>query len=713
MENAHTFLENLALVLCTAAITSVLFQRLKQPVVFGYLLAGMIVGPYLPIPLAADETILRTLSELGVILLMFSLGLEFRLKQVATIAATSGLAAILETTTMIGLGYAVGRVLGWTIIESVFAGALVSISSTTIIAKAFDEKGIGGRLREIVFGILIVEDLIAIVLVALLTATASGVGLSPWNLTITVVRLITFLAGLIGFGILIIPRFVRGIINVNRDETTLVGTIGLCFACAFLAYEFGYSVALGAFIGGSLVAESGETLRIEPLVHPVRDMFVAIFFVSVGSLIDPRVVFEHWGAVLALTALVISGKIIAVTAGSFITGNGLKSSMQAGMSLAQIGEFSFIIAAVGLAAGATRGFLYPVAVTVSALTTLTTPWLIRASEPAAAWVDRKLPRPIQTFASLYGTWVSSIRSAPPTAGRSKTRRLVRLILIDALALAGVMIGAGAEQGRFTTMFSGWTGASPTMSFVVVMLVAAIVSLPLVLGIIRSARLLGLVLAMRALPGAGRRKTDFAAAPRRALVTMLQLGTLLLVGVPLIAVTQPFVPRFPGYTLLAILTVLLGIGFWRSAINLQEHARAGAEVIVAALTPQLSNYDDPENLNRTMEHIAVMLPGLGAPVPMRITETSPAVGRSLAELDLRGRSGATILAIMRTVSSGQKALVPSGRERLRVGDVVALAGTTEAVESAKMLLTEARRTGARRAEQPPVEESEPVGEVAEP
>ena len=696
MENAHTFLENLALVLCTAAVTSFLFQRLKQPVVFGYLLAGMIVGPYLPIPLAADEKVLRALSELGVILLMFTLGLEFRLKQVATIAATSGLAALLETTTMLGLGYVVGKLLGWTTIESVFTGAIVAISSTTIIAKAFDEKGVQGRLREIVFGILIVEDLIAIILVALLTATATGVGLSPWNLTITIVRLVTFLAGLVGFGILIIPRFVRGIIKLERDETLLVGTIGLCFACAFLAYVFGYSVALGAFIGGSLVAESGESLRIEHLVHPVRDMFVAIFFVSVGSLIDPRIVISHWGAVLALSALVITGKIVAVTAGSFITGNGLKPSVQAGMSLAQIGEFSFIIAAVGLAEGVTRGFIYPVAVTVSALTTLTTPWLIRASEPVALWVDRKLPRPIQTAASLYGTWVSNMRSAPPTAGRSKTRRLVRFITLDAVLLAGVIIGAGAEQGRFTTMFSRWTGASPRMSFLVVMLGAGVVAIPLILGIIRSVRMLGLVLAMRALPTAGRRRADFAAAPRRALVTMLQLGTLLLVGVPLIAVTQPFVPRFPGYSLLAVFTVLLGIGFWRSALDLQEHARAGAEAIVMALTPQMADDEDPDNLYRTMEHMAVLLPGLGKPVPVRIEVNSPGVDRTLAELNIRGKTGATILAITRKESDGMKAIVPSGRERLRVGDVVALAGTEEAVAGAKELLVEQRHQESRRA-----------------
>ena len=309
MENAHTFLENLALVLCTAAVTSFLFQRLRQPVIFGYLLAGMIVGPYLPIPIAADERVLRMLSELGVILLMFSLGLEFRIKRVAQIAATSGLAAILETSAMLGLGYFAGYMLGFSPIESIFTGAIVAISSTTIIAKAFEENSVHGRLREIVFGMLIVEDLIAIILLTLLTAVASGSGLSATSLGLTLVRLATFLAGLVVVGIVIVPRFVRAIVRSERTDTMLVGVIGLCFAAAYLAYAFGYSVALGAFIMGSLVAESGEAIRIERLVHPVRDMFVAIFFVSVGSLIDPRVVFEPWDAVLLLTLVVITGKV--------------------------------------------------------------------------------------------------------------------------------------------------------------------------------------------------------------------------------------------------------------------------------------------------------------------------------------------------------------------------------------------------------------------
>ena len=690
MENAHTVLENLALVLCTAAVTSFLFQRLRLPVVFGYLVAGMIVGPYLPIPIEADERVLQALSELGVILLMFSLGLEFRLNRVGQIAATSGLAALLETSTMMGLGYLAGYLLGFTVLESVFTGAIVAISSTTIIARAFDEFNVQGKLREVVFGILIVEDLIAIIMIALLTAIATGAGLSAWSLTITVVRLISFLGGIIVIGVLVVPRFVRGIVKLERVDITLVGAIGLCFAAAFVAYKFGYSVALGAFICGSLVAESGEAGRIERLVHPVRDMFVAIFFVSVGYLIDPHLVVEHWGKILVLSSVVIVGKVIAVTAGAFITGAGLRTSIQTGMSLAQIGEFSFIIAAVGIAAGATRGFLYPVAVSVSAVTTLATPWLIRAAEPAAMWVDRKLPRPIQTSVALYASWVARMRSAPDEAGRSKIRRMIRLILLDAVLLALVLIGAGAERGRFTTMFSAWTGASPRTSLIVVLLGALVIATPLLFGIVRSARMLGFILAVRALPNAGRRKADFADAPRRALVTMLQIGTLLIVGVPIVAVTQPFIPRFPGFTLLAIMTVVLGLAFWKSALNLQEHARAGAEVIIAALTPQAASEDDEENLYKTMEHIAIMLPGLGEPVPVKITAASPGVDRSLAELNIRGKTGATILAITRRSETGAKIVVPSGKEVLRDGDILALAGTQEAVDQAAEILTVSRR-----------------------
>jgi monovalent cation:H+ antiporter-2, CPA2 family len=689
MSDAHAFLQNLALVLCTAAVTTVVFQRLRQPVVFGYLLAGMIVGPHTPIPLAADEEMVRTLSELGVILLMFSLGLEFRLKRVVQVAATSGVAALFETSMMLGLGFLVGRALGWTTIESIFAGAMVAISSTTIVARALAEQDVRGRLTEIVFGILIVEDLIAIFLVAVLTAIAVGGGISPESLGLTAIRLLAFLVGLIGFGLLIVPRLIRTVIKLDKSETTLVATIGICFAAALLALGFGYSVALGAFIAGSLVAESGESVRIEQYVHPVRDMFVAIFFVSVGMLIEPKVIVEHAGAIAAFVVLVIVGKVLSVTVGSFLTGNGLRSSMQAGMSLAQIGEFSFIIAAVGLAAGVTREFLYPVAVTVSAVTTLTTPWLIRSAGPAAMWVDRKLPRPLQTTAALYGSWIERMQSAPPQAGRSRVRGLVRVLVIDAVLLAVVIVAAAVESDRINALLRTYFGVSETIGLIIVTAGAMIIATPLVVGIFRSARRLGFILAVRALPSAGRRAVDFAAAPRRALVAILQLAMLMLVAVPLLAVTQPFLPLYPGIALILLVVVLLGIGLWRSALNLQGHAQAGAQMIVSALAPQVLD-DESDLMMKTMEHVALMLPGLGDPEAVRIAVNSPAVERTLAELNIRGLTGATVLAITRLDSRipGEPmklVQVPSGSERLHVGDILALAGSHEAIRAARALL----------------------------
>ncbi|HUQ20636.1 MAG TPA: cation:proton antiporter, partial [Gemmatimonadaceae bacterium] len=535
---------------------------------------------------------------------------------------------------------------------------------------------------------LIVEDLIAIFLVAVLTAVAAGGGISAGGLGMVAVRLVGFLIGLIGFGVIIVPRLVRTVVALDRDETTLVATIGICFAAALLAVSLGYSAALGAFIAGSLVAESGESARVEQFVHPVRDMFVAIFFVSVGMLIDPRVIVQHWGAVVTFTLLVIVGKVIAVSLGSFLTGNGLRASVQTGMSLAQIGEFSFIIAAVGLAAGATGEFLYPIAVAVSAITTLTSPWLIRAAGPVASWVDRKLPRPLQTTAALYASWIEQMRSSPHST-QSKTRALVRVLIIDGVLLAILIIGAALGERRFSAFLEPWLGVSHVVAVLTVTIVALAVASPLIIGIYRTARRLGFILAVRALPTAGRRTVDFAAAPRRALVAMLQLVTLLMVAIPLLAITQPFLPGYPGAAILFVIAVLLGAALWKSALNLQGHAQAGAEMIVAALKPQVMN-DEVDALTKTMEHVATMLPGLGAPEVVRIAVNSPAVNKSLADLNIRGLTGATVLAITRSQSEAENAAavqvgVPSGSQRLNVGDVLALAGTHEAIAAARILL----------------------------
>ena len=261
MPESHHFLTNLALVLCVAAATSLLFQRLRQPVVFGYLLAGMIIGPHIPVPLVADEGLVHTLAELGVILLMFSLGLEFSLRKLFRVAPTAGIIAVLQSSAMVCLGFGLGRIFGWTVLESVFAGAIIAISSTTIIVKAFAEQKVSGKVTDIVFGVLIIEDLIAILLLAILTAVASGGSLSAWELTRTGMRLAAFLVGLVAVGLLVVPRLIRMTVRLGSPETTLVAAIGISFATALLAITFGYSVALGAFIAGSLVAESGQGRR--------------------------------------------------------------------------------------------------------------------------------------------------------------------------------------------------------------------------------------------------------------------------------------------------------------------------------------------------------------------------------------------------------------------------------------------------------------------
>jgi CPA2 family monovalent cation:H+ antiporter-2 len=682
MHGAHEFLKALTLVLCTAAVTTVLFQRLRQPVVLGYIIAGLIVGPYVAIPLFADPGIVQTLSELGVILLMFSLGLEFSLRKLFAVGPTAGLTALIQCSIMVWLGYVVGQAFGWTARESLFAGAIIAISSTTIIAKAFDEQGIRGKLRELVVGVLIVEDLIAVLLMATLTAISTGSGLSAGDLALTTGRLVAFLVGLVVVGLLIVPRAVRAVIRLNRPETTLVASVGICFAVALLALSFGYSVALGAFIAGSLVAESGEEKVVEHLVLPVKDMFAAIFFVSVGMLIDPALIVRYWLAIAVLSAVVIAGKVISVSVGAFLTGNGTRTSVQAGMSLAQIGEFSFIIAGLGLSLKATGEFLYPIAVAVSALTTLTTPLLIRTAGPVASFVDRKLPRPLQTFVALYGSWLERLRGAPPRQTfAASVRRLVGLLFLDMALLVALVIGTSLTVGKLALAVEEKTGLSRTLAERLVVVGAVVLAIPFLVGVVRVARRLAETLAEVALPHRAEGKVDLAAAPRRALLVTLQAVIVLMVGAPVIAITQPFLTGYTGPLIVLLLLGVLGVAFWRSATNLQGHARAGAQVIVDALAAQ-SRAKEPGAETPALDHVQVLLPGLGEPTPVRLEAGSPAVGQTLAQLNLRGLTGATVLAIHR----GQEGIsFPTAREVLQAGDVVALAGTHEAVEAARGLL----------------------------
>lgn len=682
MDHANGFLLSLAIVLGVAALTTVVFQKLKQPVVLGYLLAGLIVGPHTPIPLFADLGVIQELSELGVILLMFSIGLEFRLGKLLKLAPTAGIVAFLQCALMICLGYVVGLRLGWTSLESLYAGAVIAISSTTIIAKVFDEAGIKGKLTELVYGILIVEDLIAILLLTLFAAISAGGSVSFQEFVYTAGALAIFLIALLFFGMLIVPRFIRFVVRMRRHETTLIAAVGLCFAVALLAKFFGYSVALGAFLAGALVAESGEA-QVENLVRPVRDVFSAVFFVAVGMLIDPALIVRHWGTVLIFTLLVIVGKFVGVFMGCFLTGFGIRTSVKAGLSLAQIGEFSFIIASVGVTSGAVGGSLYSLAVAVSGLTALTTPWLIRVSDPVARSIDRKLPRPLQTFVALYGSWIENLRStAIGGEDKSRVRRVAFFLLIDSIFLLAIAGVTSVTLDQSSALVTSSLPISPGWSRAVVLFVSALLATPFVIGIIRSSQGLGWALAQRSLPRpeggkAGEGVLDLAAAPRKAFVVTLQLSILFVVGLAFLALSQSFLPLSYGLGAFLLCLTVLGVIFWRSAESLQGHFTAGAKMILEALSsPQTP---EPQELARKIEQT---LPGLGTIASFKLQGDHQAVGKTLAQINLRGMTGASVIAIKRGEND---VTVPSGHESLKAGDILVLTGSDSAIDAAKEFL----------------------------
>ncbi len=673
MGEGRPFLEDLALVLCVAAITTVLFRRMRQPVVLGYLLAGMIVGPHIPLPVFVNIDRVHALSELGVVLVMFSVGLELSVRRLARVLPTAGVTGFVQITLMMSLGYLAAQALGWTARESLFAAAMVAVSSTMIVAKVFADERVRRGVVDIVFGVLVVQDLAAVILLTVLTAVSKGAGLSGTELAITVGKLGGVLAAMLIAGFLVVPRTIRLVARLDSPETLLVASIGLCFAFALLADRLGYSVALGAFVAGSLVAESGKGEQIEMLIAPVRDVFAAIFFVSVGMIVDPAIIVHHWPAVLAFTAVVIIGQVASVSLGSFLSGNDVRSSIEAGMSLAQIGEFSFIIASTGAALGAVSDTLYPVAVAVALVTTFTTPWLVRGSKRFALGVERRLPHSLQTFAALYTGWVER---RPLSTGKSRAARLVRVIILDFGVIAAIVVASGLAIDASSRLLTQHTGLAPEWARIAVVAGTFLVSAPFMVGIVRAVRALGVEIAATALP---RREgeADLAAAPRRALVLMLQLALLAMIAVPLLALTEPLISPLVGGGMLAVGLVVLGVSFWRSAENLQEHVRAVAAVVAEALGRQAGGSEPP-----TLDQVQALVPGMGDLTPVGLVPQSEAVGKTLAALDLRGLTGATVIAIYR---GGREVLIPTGKEELRAGDILALAGAHDSVEAAKKLL----------------------------
>lgn len=404
MTHLPTIITDLAMILLVAGITTILFKKINQPLVLGYIVAGFITGPHFNFfPTITDSTNVHAWSEIGVIFLLFALGLEFSFYKLKSVGSTAFIATAVEIGGMLAVGYTAGTLMGWNHMDSLFLGGMLSMSSTTIIIKAFDDLKLKAqRFTEIVFGVLIVEDIAGIVMMVMLaTMAVATADVSSLELLLSIGRLLFFLILWFVLGMYLVPSFFKWAQKLMNEETLVVVSIGLCLGMVVLATKLGFSSALGAFIMGSLIAEAPSAEKIEHLINPIKDLFGAVFFVSVGMMVDPVLLAEYWLPIFVLVAATIIGKLIFSTMGVLASGQNLNVSIHSGFSLAQIGEFSFIIASLGMSLGVISGFLYPIIVAVSVITTFSTPFCIMSADTFYKKLQNILPQQILNWIERY------------------------------------------------------------------------------------------------------------------------------------------------------------------------------------------------------------------------------------------------------------------------------------------------------------------------
>ena len=456
MNEIPYLVKDLALILMVAGIVTIIFKKLKQPLVLGYIVAGFLVSPHMPYTMSViDESDIKTWADIGVIFTLFSLGLDFSFKKIVKMGASPIIATVVIVFSMMMLGISVGHGFGWSKMDCIFLGGMLAMSSTTIIYKAFDDMGLRQqKFAGMVMSVLILEDILAIVMMVMLSAIAGGSNPDGEQMLGSIVKIGFFLVLWFIVGIFAIPWFLRSVRKLVNNETLLIVALGLCCGMAVLSTKVGFSSAFGAFVMGSILAETVEAEKIIKLVEPVKNLFGAIFFVSVGMLVDPKILVEYALPILALVCTILVGQAILGTLGFMLGGESLKSAMRCGFSMSQIGEFSFIIASLGLSLGVISNFLYPVVVAVSVITTFLTPYMIRLATPTYLVMEKHLPDKLITVLNLFAM------SHPSTTQQSKWKSLLKQMTINTVAYS--ILSAAVITLMFTfvlpfmrSLFPGW------------------------------------------------------------------------------------------------------------------------------------------------------------------------------------------------------------------------------------------------------------------
>ncbi|HMP77058.1 MAG TPA: cation:proton antiporter [Kiritimatiellia bacterium] len=665
------FLQDLAVVMLVAGLVTLLFRWLRQPVVLGYLLAGFIIGPNTPpFPMIQDEGTIQILADVGVVFLMFSLGLDFSFKKLKAVGVPAFITAAFEIMVMIGVGYLLGAFFGWTPMESVFLGIMLALTSTTIVVKSLrDAHALKEKHGVLISGVSIFDDIFVIFVMILLPGFAVSGQIPAGEVALTLLRLFVFLVAAVVVGLIVVPRFLRFIGRMGSDEMLLIVVLGLCFGLALLTVKIGYSAALGAFLIGAMMAESRELGRIVRLTAPIRDMFSAVFFVAIGMLINPSYIAEYGAPVLVITAVYVVAKVGACATGALMAGYDGHTAMRVGTGMAQVGEFAFILATLGVSLGAIGPHLYPVIVAVASLNAFIRPYLTGNADRATDVLARRLPAPVIAWAHLYSGWLGRLefgrkRSAAVRVVRSLTwQLLLNLALVSAIFIAAAVIVNWLQPQL--AWLPEWTGGARTVGW----LGSALLALPVYVATVRKMQAMGMMLSEIAVTGgAGRANRAVLRSFLANTIFVVQLAVLLLLSFVLSLALLP-----PLYVSAALLVVIVLLVVFRGPALNAWYTRAKFAVVETWNQPP----HEPEE-----EHPMPALLREARMESLSLTAGMSAVGKLIRELQLRSETGASIVAIER---AGRTLVNPDPDEELRPDDKLLLLGSSEQLTNARLHL----------------------------
>lgn len=646
--NFDSLISDLAFILLLGAVVTLLFKWIKQPVVLGYIVAGFLASPHFePLPSVTTEVNIEFWAQIGIIVLLFSLGLEFSFKKLVNTGGSAVVTALVIVSGMMLTGYLIGRLLGFTTINCLFLGGMLSMSSTTIIIKAFTDLGLRQRkFASLVFAVLIIEDLFAVVMMVILSSIAINNTVAGGEMLMSVTKLLFFLVIWFLVGVYVLPSFLNRCRRFLNNETLLVVSMGLCLSMAVFSVMCGFSLALGAFVMGSILAGTSYAERIESVTMPVKDLFGSVFFISVGMMVQPDILVRYWWPILLLSVVVIAGMILFGTFGMLVTGQPLKTAMESGFSLTQIGEFAFIIATLGMSLGVLNPEIYPIVVAVSVITTFTTPYFIKMADPAYALVERHLPAKYHFLLRRYTT------EASQSAGNENRREwaamlkrhLWRILLYSVVLVAISLVNSTYLRPMLEEIMPSWSRLLTTVITLTVM----------------SPFLLALLLPPTA-DGHSQSKAN----------------------------TRSRVPR----VVLAVLRMIIALGFIVHVISASYSLRSAALIGLGVFILLILLLN--RRLNRSLRHIETkFLDNLNERelrrsgknnnivsdlhlAYMHVGYACPFIGERLKESNLRGNYGVDLVSIQR---GGSTITIPSGDTRLFPGDTVGVIGTDEQIEA---------------------------------